>query len=145
MPRWSSWYRFLVDEEVRSTSPTDHVRRPAVPDRGETPGLTRDELRRLLTAAEAHGSARSVALLTLLATTGLRIGEALSRDIEHLGHDRGHRVLRLDRKGGRGDRTVLTPPIRRYDRGRHSLDRHAAYAVTTWLDAGQEPLTKDHT
>jgi integrase len=22
---------------------------------------------------------------------------------------------------------------RRYDRGRHSLDRHAAYAVTTWL------------
>ena len=170
-----------------------------------------------------------MALLTLLATTGLRIGEALSRDIEHLGHDRGHRVLRLDRKGGRGDRTVLTPPvlrtlvtylagrnagplfitntakrmgqpeawrmvrrlarragldgageirphslrvafvtgareagvpledvqdaaghadprtIRRYDRGRHSLDRHAAYAVTTWLDAGQEPLTKDHT
>ena len=22
---------------------------------------------------------------------------------------------------------------RRYDRGRHSLDRHAAYALTTWL------------
>jgi integrase/recombinase XerD len=24
-------------------------------------------------------------------------------------------------------------PTRRYDRGRHSLDRHASYAVTTWL------------
>jgi site-specific recombinase XerD len=23
---------------------------------------------------------------------------------------------------------------RRYDRGRHSLDRHASYALTTWLD-----------
>jgi integrase/recombinase XerD len=22
---------------------------------------------------------------------------------------------------------------RRYDRGRHSLDRHASYAVTSWL------------
>ena len=26
---------------------------------------------------------------------------------------------------------------RRYDRGRHSLDRHASYAVTAWLDGGQ--------
>ena len=25
---------------------------------------------------------------------------------------------------------------RRYDRGRHSLDRHASYAVTAWLDSG---------
>jgi integrase/recombinase XerD len=25
---------------------------------------------------------------------------------------------------------------RRYDRGRHSLDRHASYAVTAWLDGG---------
>ena len=24
---------------------------------------------------------------------------------------------------------------RRYDRGRHSLDRHASYAVTSWLAA----------
>ncbi len=84
-----------------------------MPDRGKTPGLNRDELRRLLRAAERHGSSRTVALLTLLATTGLRIGEALSRDIENLAHDRGHRILRLERKGGRGDRTVLTPPALR--------------------------------
>lgn len=219
----SSWYGHLVAEGHRSTSPTEHVRRPKLPDRGETPGLARDELRGLLGAAERHGSARSVALLTLLATTGLRIAEALSRDVEHLGHDRGHRVLRLDRKGGRGDRTVLAPlalraldgylagraagplfvtstgrrmgqpeawrmvrrlarraeldgagelsphslrvafitgareagvPLedvqdaaghadprttRRYDRGRHSLDRHAAYAVAGWISSGESP------
>jgi integrase/recombinase XerD len=46
----SSWYRYLVAEDVRSDSPTEHVRRPKVGDRGETPGLTRDELRRLLQA-----------------------------------------------------------------------------------------------
>lgn len=28
---------------------------------------------------------------------------------------------------------------RRYDRGRHSLDRHASYAVTAWLDGIDEP------
>jgi site-specific recombinase XerD len=218
----SSWYRYIVIEGLRPDSPMEHLRRPKIGDRGETPGLTRDELRRLLTAANEYGSARSVALLTLLAHTGLRINEALSRDVEHLAHDRGHRVLRLERKGGRGDRTVLTPPVarilddylagrtmgpifitktgkrmgqpeawkmvrrlarrasldgageirphslrvafitgareagvpledvqdaaghadprttRRYDRGRHSLDRHASYAVTSWLSASAD-------
>lgn len=38
------------------------------------------------------GSHRSRALLTLLTTTGLRISEALSRDVEHLSHDRGHHL-----------------------------------------------------
>jgi integrase/recombinase XerD len=214
----ASWYRYLVDEGVRAESPLDRVRRPKVRnDRGVTPGLTRDELRRLLAAAAEHGSARTVALLALLSHTGVRINEALSRDVEHLGHDRGHRVLRLERKGNVEDKTVLTPPVtraidayvadrtsgpifvtttgrrmdqpeawrmvrriarrasldgageirphslrvafitgareagvpledvqdaaghadprttRRYDRGRHSLDRHASYALTAWL------------
>jgi site-specific recombinase XerD len=213
----SSWYQYLAAEGIRPGSPAEHARRPEIPDRGETPGLTRGELRRLLAAAREHGTRRSIALLELLAHTGLRIDEALSRDIEHLAHDRGHRILRLARKGGRGGMTVLTAPVsralddyldgradgplfttrtgkrmgqpeawkmirrlaaragleaagqvsphslrvafitgareagvpledvqdaaghadprttRRYDRGRHSLDRHAAYAVTTWL------------
>lgn len=109
----SSWYRYLVAEGVRPDSPVEHVRRPKIGDRGETPGLTRDELRRLLAAATEYGSKRSFALLSLLAHTGLRINEALSRDVEHLAHDRGHRILRLERKGGKGDRTVLTPPVAR--------------------------------
>jgi site-specific recombinase XerD len=222
----SSWYQYLVQEGALATSPTQHVRRPKVSDEGETPGLTRDELRRLLAAGREFGSLRSVALLSLLAHTGLRIGEALSRDVEHLAHDRGHQILRLERKGGRGGRTVLTAPVvraleeylagrttgplfitktgrrldqpeawrmvrrlarrasldgagelrphslrvafitgareagvpledvqdaaghadprttRRYDRGRHSLDRHASYAVTAWLD-GSVPEGED--
>src|SRR4029450_11239098 len=56
---------------------------------------------------------RSIALLSLLAHTGVRVGEALNRDVEHLAHDRGHRILRLQRKGGRGDGTVLTAPVLR--------------------------------
>ncbi len=67
----------------------------------------------LATSRRATREPRSVALLTLLADTGLRIGEALSQDVEHLAHDRGHRILRLERKGSRGDRTVLTAPVSR--------------------------------
>ena len=94
-----------------TAAPTEHVRRPRISDEGETPDLTRGELRRLFKAAADHGSLRSVALLSLLAHTGLRVGEALSRNVEHLAHDRGHRILRLERKGKRGGRTVLTAPV----------------------------------
>ena len=41
-----------------------------------------------------------MALITLLSYNGLRVDEALSRDVSHLGHQLGHRVLRLSRKGG---------------------------------------------
>ena len=30
---------------------------------------------------------------------------------------------------------------RRYDRGRHSLDRHASYAITAWLDGREDEQT----
>ena len=120
----SSWYQYLTHDGVLAASPTQHVRRPKVSDEGTTPGLTRDELRRLMAAARAHGSPRSLALVSLLAHTGLRIGEALSRDVEHLAYDRGHRILRLERKGGRGGRTVLTGPVVR------ALDEYLAVRTT---------------
>ena len=49
----------------------------------------------------------------MLAYNGLRIDEALSRDIEHLGHQLGHRVLRISRKGGRDALEPLSPPVER--------------------------------
>jgi hypothetical protein len=64
----SSWYQYLIHDGVLAASPTQHVRRPKVSDEGTTPGLTRDELRRLLAAARAHGSPRSVALVSLRPT-----------------------------------------------------------------------------
>jgi hypothetical protein len=50
-------------------------------------GLAREELEQLLDGAEADGP-HSAALITLLAYNGLRVDEALSRDVEHLGHSR---------------------------------------------------------
>jgi site-specific recombinase XerD len=105
----SGLYRYGVDESFIERSPITSVHRPRVGDESPSTGLDRAELRALLAAAEADGL-RSHALITLLALNGLRIDEALSRDIEHLDVERGHRVLRLRRKGGKRAVAVLSPP-----------------------------------
>lgn len=83
---------------------------PKVSDDSATVGLTAEELDRLLTAAEAHGP-RSAALVSLLVYNGLRIAEVLASDIEDFSHQRGHRVLRIVRKGGKASTEPLAPIV----------------------------------
>ena len=81
--------------------PGAHVRRPRVEFVSSTNGLTRPEFADMLTAAQAE-SITVHALICLLGLNGLRLGECLSADIEHLGHERGYRTLHLPyRKGGK--------------------------------------------
>jgi integrase len=68
----------------------------------------RSELGALLVQA-GLGSARDHALISLLAMNGLRIGEALGADIDDLDVDRGHRTLRVVRKGGKHAIVPLAP------------------------------------
>jgi integrase/recombinase XerD len=67
-------------------------------------------VRRLLATATGH-SPRLGALIGLLVLNGLRISEALGADVRDYGHDRGHRVLRVVRKGGKAARIPLAPPV----------------------------------
>jgi integrase len=67
---------------------------------------------RLLTAAE-HDSPRSAALVSLLVYNGLRIAEALGSEVTSLTYQRGHRVLRIIRKGGRPSTEPLAPVVLR--------------------------------
>ena len=113
----SSFYSYGVEVGVLDENPVTNVKRPRVATDSMTVGLTRDELEQLLQAAEADGP-RSAALITLLAYNGLRVDEALSRNVEHLGHQQGHRVLRISRKGGRGARRFARAPRRRAGRCR---------------------------
>lgn len=78
--------------------------------RSQAIGLTADELRRLLAAAAVH-SPRSTALVYLLTFCGLRISEALNAEIRDYGHDHGHRVLKVTRKGGKTAHVALAPPV----------------------------------
>ena len=55
------------------------------------------------------GTHREHALASLLALNGLRVSEALNADIEDLGFERGHHILRITRKGGKGAIVPLAP------------------------------------
>jgi integrase/recombinase XerD len=107
----SQFYDYgIKDAELLEHSPVANVRRPKVSDDSSTVGLTAEELDRLLTAAETHGP-RSAALISLLVYNGLRIAEVLACDIEHFSHQRGHRVLRIVRKGGKASTEPLAPIV----------------------------------
>ena len=109
----SKFYDYGIrDAEVLDYSPVANVRRPKLSDDSSTIGLTADELDKLLTAAEAHGP-RSAALVSLLVYNGLRIAEVLSCDVEAFTHQRGHRVLRIVRKGGKASTEPLSPIVLR--------------------------------
>jgi integrase len=68
--------------------------------------LDRNELGALLVAA-GLGTPGEHALISLLALNGLRVSEAVSADIKHLGLERGHRTLTITRKGGK----IVTIPL----------------------------------
>jgi integrase/recombinase XerD len=107
----SSFYDYGVhDAGVLTHSPVASVRRPGVSDESQAIGLTADQLRALLAVAAAHSS-RSAALVSLLTFCGLRISEALGAYVADYGHDQGHRVLKVTRKGGKRARIPLAPPV----------------------------------
>lgn len=106
----SSWYAYLVRAEVAERNPFAGMERPSVSsDDSTTTGLTAAELGALLTYARENESARTYALLTVLATTAGRIGSVLSITVGALGSDQGHRTADLVVKGDKKKRVVLVP------------------------------------
>ncbi|MGO9584028.1 MAG: tyrosine-type recombinase/integrase [Acidimicrobiales bacterium] len=104
----SGFYRYAVNEDLIGRNPVAAVRRPKVGTDTQSTGLDRDELAALIAAARNDGP-RSNALVLLLAMNGLRIAEALGADASDLDTERGHRVLRITRKGGRRATVPLAP------------------------------------
>jgi len=93
-----SFYRYWDQEGLIERHPALNIRRPKVDSESRTLGLDRNELGGLLVQA-GLGSARDGALISLLALNGLRISEALGADIADLDFERGHRTLKIVRKG----------------------------------------------
>jgi hypothetical protein len=104
----ASFYRYCEQEQLIDRNPALNVRRPKVDYESRTLGLDRNELGAFLVQA-GLGSARDHALSSLLALNGLRISEALGADVEDLDFDRGHRTLRIVRKGGKHAIVPLAP------------------------------------
>ena len=127
----SSFYGWCATPRRRPGQPGGQPARPAVDyDTSATPGLTRDQAVALLDAADADAgpqAARTAALAATLLYTGARVSEVLGADIEDLGTDRGHRVLRVRRKGGKIQALALPAPaaarIDAYLAGRDDVTR----------------------
>ena len=137
------FYRYAEQEGLIAISPAVHVRRPRLDYESHATGLDRNEVGAMLVAA-GLASPRDHALIALLALNGLRVSEATGADIERLGLERGHRTLRILRKGGKIVTIPLAPrtaraidlavgercegPIFLADSG-DRLDRHAAARI----------------
>jgi integrase/recombinase XerD len=100
------FHRTCVIDGVLAHSPADYVRRPAVPAESPTLGLTHLQLEALLATARDSANPFDFALVCLLGLLGLRIFEATGANIDDLGEEHGHRVLKVRGKGGK---TVLVP------------------------------------
>jgi len=99
-----------------------NVRQPRVSDDSSTPALSREELIKLLEAAE-QDSLRSAALITLLAYNGLRIDEALSANVEHYSYQHGHQDGWQQHMGPihASPATTRCPNSRTIDLGAHNI------------------------
>jgi integrase/recombinase XerD len=104
----SGFYAYALDENLIARSPVARVRRPHVSEESPRLGVDRAGMRALLAAAQASGP-RDHALACLLGLSGLRISETLTADVADLAHERGHRTLRLRRKGGKRQTVALAP------------------------------------
>jgi integrase/recombinase XerD len=101
-----TFYKWARHERITDANP-EPFRRPKINrDDAEVLGLTREEYHRVCQHA---GTARNLALITLLGQCGLRIYEALSTTFEDIREQGGHRTVQVIGKGER-PRTVPMPP-----------------------------------
>ncbi|MGD0449279.1 MAG: tyrosine-type recombinase/integrase [Candidatus Dormibacteria bacterium] len=109
------FYLEAVDAGVIGKVPTLRVKRPPVGTSAKS-GIGREEAALLLEAAEDAGP-RDELLIRLLLLNGLRASEVAQLTIGDVGDERGHRTIRVRRKGGRVSVEALSPGTR------HALDR----------------------
>ncbi|MFD0633987.1 tyrosine-type recombinase/integrase [Catenulispora yoronensis] len=107
-----NFYAYAVDSGYTAGSPVPAkdkaLHLPKVSRRSQTLGPDRDESAALLRAAAERG-ARDEAVVAVLLYQGLRVSELCGIDVEDLSTQRGHRVVRLRRKGGEEQDQAVAP------------------------------------
>lgn len=94
------FYRWAKRQGVVMANPVAEVVRPMVDDTTTTLGPTLDETAAMVRAAEGMDDTTG-ALVRLLATTGLRVSEALSLNVGDVTTEDGHVLVSVVGKGGR--------------------------------------------
>jgi integrase/recombinase XerD len=109
----AGFYKFATIDGYIDRNPAEYVRRPTVDNESSTLGLDRMELGGFLAVAAATGNVMDHALACLLGLLGLRVSEACGIDLDDLGHDRGHRTVRILGKGSKLAVMPLPPRVAR--------------------------------
>jgi site-specific recombinase XerD len=94
----SHFYRRAQYDGLIDRNPVDFATRPKIPDQAATAGISKQRARRLIAAARAEGP-RELLLVLLLLELGMRVSEAVGTNIEDLGEQGRHRVLKIKGKG----------------------------------------------
>jgi site-specific recombinase XerD len=102
------YYRVAHLDGRIAANPAQHVRRPPVHPSAQR-DLDRGELASFLYSAE-RVSPTHAALAVLLGLNGLRVSDACGANVEDLGWERGHRILRIV---GKGDQPATVPLVPR--------------------------------
>lgn len=120
-----SFFGFLVDEGIISRDPTENISAPRM-GRSLPAALTEDEVDRLLDTPDGPEATdiRDRAMLELMYAAGLRVGELVGLDIEHVDLEMGS-VLAF----GKGGKERLVP-----------LHPSAVGSVATYLSAARPKL-----
>jgi integrase/recombinase XerD len=107
----------------RNPAHSDFVDTPTVPRDGKTVALSTADCRRLLDApsAEKPRGIRDRALLSVLAYTGIRVGELVRLKVGSYKQHGVHRILEVHGKGGKERRVPIPAP--------------AAERLEKWIDA----------
>jgi integrase/recombinase XerD len=130
----SSWYAWLARNKKVPVNPAAELPRPEIDaDYSKTPGLKKDQALTLLAYADhanTPSAPRNAAIAYLLVYTGARVSELTGATMGSLGSDRGHRVLRVRRKGSKDASLVIPPPalarLDAYHAGRSDLTQALA-------------------
>jgi len=142
----SSWYTWMVRNGHAPANPAANLARPEINrDEGSTPGLTKEQALALLAyarTAKTPAAKRNAALAGLLIYTGARIHEVTASDVDDLGIDQGHHVLKITRKGGKQRKIPVAAPaydlLMTYLDNRDDMQRLPA--LPGQVNSGRRPL-----
>ncbi len=123
-----SFYRYLVREGVVPVNPAKGVARPKV-EKPLPTALTVDEAFRLVESPEDGDAARDRAILELLYSSGLRVGELASLNVGGLDRD-----LDIVKVMGKGKKERIVPV------GRKAAEALAVYLKNRGDPPDEEPL-----
>ncbi|MBV9850280.1 MAG: tyrosine-type recombinase/integrase, partial [Armatimonadetes bacterium] len=114
-----------LERGLIQSDPAARLRGFSVSPESKTPGLSREDARRLLAAIDTSTllGLRDLAILSLMLRTGLRRMDVINATVGALGEQRGHKTLRVVSKGNR-ERLVKVPP-------------EVAWQVERWREAAR--------